>query len=92
MLTLHAVNCLVVHYISTTVVNIIDQCQFCRYTYEIAPVYTTIERIVIEKMCSLVGYSETDGIFSPGNFKWDAFVMGKFGLLISVYFFYKEIF
>jgi len=39
----------------------------CRYTYEIAPVYTTVERIVIEKMCSLVGYSEADGIFSPGN-------------------------
>lgn len=39
----------------------------CRYTYEIAPVYTTIERIVIEKMCSLVGYNEVDGIFSPGN-------------------------
>ena len=39
----------------------------CRYTYEIAPVYSTIERIVIEKMCSLVGYNEVDGIFSPGN-------------------------
>ena len=40
---------------------------FCTGTREIALVYTTIERFVIEKMCSLVGYSDVDGIFSPGK-------------------------
>ena len=40
-----------------------------RATFEIAPVYTTIERIVLDKMCSMVGYTDGDGIFSPGNMK-----------------------
>ena len=42
-----------------------------RATFEIAPVYTTIERIVLEKMSSMVGYKDGDGIFSPGNVKHD---------------------
>ena len=40
-----------------------------RATFETAPVYTTIERIVLDKMCSMVGYKDGDGIFSPGNVK-----------------------
>ena len=40
-----------------------------RATFEIAPVYTTIERTVLDKMCSMLGYDDGDGIFSPGNVK-----------------------
>ena len=56
-------------------------CILYRYTYEIAPVYTTIERFVIEKMCSLVGYSDADGIFSPGKIAIEKFVDWKLGIL-----------
>ena len=42
-------------------------CVVYRATYEIAPVYTTIEKIVLNEMCSMLGYKDGDGIFSPGN-------------------------
>ena len=49
----------------------------CRATFEIAPVYTTIERTVLDKMCSMLGYDDGDGIFSPGNVKHCIYVHVK---------------
>ncbi|MEG3639355.1 pyridoxal phosphate-dependent decarboxylase family protein [Magnetococcus sp. PR-3] len=37
------------------------------YTYEVAPLATLMERYLIEKMGSLAGFSNPDGIFSSGG-------------------------
>ena len=39
-----------------------------RFTYEIAPVFTLIEDVVLTKMRQLIGWSDGDGdgIFAPG--------------------------
>lgn len=41
---------------------------YFRFTYEIAPVFTLMEDIVLSKMRELVGWpnGEGDGIFAPG--------------------------
>ena len=41
----------------------------CRFTYEIAPVFTLMEEIVLTKMRECVGWSggDGDGIFAPGT-------------------------
>ena len=36
------------------------------YTYEMAPVLTLIEMEVLERMRALIGWSDGDGIFTPG--------------------------
>lgn len=37
------------------------------YTYEVAPVYTVVERAVLKKMTELIGWEDGDGIFNPGG-------------------------
>ena len=41
-----------------------------RFTYEIAPVFTLMEDIVLRKMRESIGWEngEGDGIFAPGTF------------------------
>ena len=48
---------------------------YYRFTYEIAPVFTVMETVLLKKMCGIIGWRETeaDGIFSPGKkkvYKW----------------------
>ena len=38
-----------------------------RFTYEIAPVFTLMEDIVLTKMREFIGWEDGDGIFSPGG-------------------------
>jgi len=40
----------------------------CRFTYEIAPVFTLIEEVILNKMREIVGWPDGygDGIFAPG--------------------------
>jgi len=38
------------------------------FTYEVAPVYNLIEKLLIEKMSRLCGWiTPSDGIFNPGK-------------------------
>uniref|UniRef100_H2ZAN0 Glutamate decarboxylase n=1 Tax=Ciona savignyi TaxID=51511 RepID=H2ZAN0_CIOSA len=37
------------------------------FTYEIAPVFTLMEDVVIRRMCSIIGWEDGEGIFSPGG-------------------------
>ncbi|XP_072416788.1 acidic amino acid decarboxylase GADL1-like [Chiloscyllium punctatum] len=37
------------------------------YTYEVAPVFVLMEEVVLKKMRELIGWTEGDGIFSPGG-------------------------
>eukprot|EP00761_Pharyngomonas_kirbyi_P001339 gb/GECH01001343.1/.p1 GENE.gb/GECH01001343.1/~~gb/GECH01001343.1/.p1 ORF type:complete len:511 (+),score=121.63 gb/GECH01001343.1/:1-1533(+) len=37
------------------------------YTYEVAPVLTLMELKLIEKMCSMIGFENGDGVFCPGG-------------------------
>jgi len=39
------------------------------YTYEVAPVFTTMEEVVLKNMRALIGYPDGsgDGIFCPGG-------------------------
>ncbi|XP_028848923.1 cysteine sulfinic acid decarboxylase [Denticeps clupeoides] len=38
-----------------------------QYTYEVAPVFVLMESVVLQKLRSLVGWREGDGIFCPGG-------------------------
>jgi glutamate decarboxylase len=42
---------------------------FCRFTYEIAPVFVLMEEVTLQKMRKDVGWpdGEGDGIFAPGG-------------------------
>lgn len=37
------------------------------FTYEVAPVFTLIEEIVLQKMLGCIGWSDGEGIFAPGG-------------------------
>eukprot|EP01059_Diplonema_ambulator_P031212 TRINITY_DN5670_c0_g1_i2.p1 TRINITY_DN5670_c0_g1~~TRINITY_DN5670_c0_g1_i2.p1 ORF type:complete len:516 (+),score=156.59 TRINITY_DN5670_c0_g1_i2:36-1550(+) len=37
------------------------------YTYEVAPVFTLMEQFMLDKIGSLVGFTNIDGIFAPGG-------------------------
>nr|WDE40210.1 glutamate decarboxylase-like protein [Schizocardium californicum] len=37
------------------------------FTYEIAPVFTLMERITLKKMRDIIGFEDGDGIFAPGG-------------------------
>ena len=37
------------------------------YTYEVSPVFTLMEEAVLAEMRRIVGFTEGDGIFSPGG-------------------------
>ncbi|XP_030623271.1 cysteine sulfinic acid decarboxylase isoform X2 [Chanos chanos] len=38
-----------------------------QYTYEVAPVFVLMEDVVLQKLRSLLGWNEGDGIFCPGG-------------------------
>ncbi|XP_071103168.1 cysteine sulfinic acid decarboxylase-like isoform X1 [Haliotis cracherodii] len=38
-----------------------------QYTYEVAPVFTLMEKTVLAKMCRLAGFQDGDAIFCPGG-------------------------
>ncbi|KAK2179016.1 hypothetical protein NP493_519g05084 [Ridgeia piscesae] len=38
-----------------------------QYTYEVAPVFTLMEQVVLGEMCKVVGFKNGDGIFCPGG-------------------------
>jgi len=42
---------------------------FCdyRYTYEVSPVFTLMEREVYAKMLSFIDFNDGDAIFAPGK-------------------------
>lgn len=49
--------------------NISVRLDWCRFTYEIAPVFVLMEQLTLKKMREIIGWpdGEGDGIFSPGN-------------------------
>lgn len=51
-----------------------------RYTYEMAPVFTLMEKEVLSKMREYVGWSSGNGIFAPGGS-----VSNLYGMLASRY-------
>uniref|UniRef100_A0A8C2QY25 Glutamate decarboxylase 1 n=1 Tax=Capra hircus TaxID=9925 RepID=A0A8C2QY25_CAPHI len=58
------------------------------FTYEIAPVFTVMETVLLKKMCEIIGWRETeaDGIFSPGGS-----ISNLYGILVARYKQYPEI-
>ena len=38
-----------------------------RFTYEIAPVFTLMEEVVLQRMLGMIGWDDGDAIFSPGK-------------------------
>ena len=42
-------------------------CVGSRYTYEVAPVFTLMEQVVLGEMCRIVGFENGDGVFCPGE-------------------------
>ena len=60
----------------------------CRYTYEVAPVFTLLEREIIERALGLVGYPgmpEADGILSPGGS-----LSNMYGMVLARYKYFPE--
>ena len=51
------------------VTNVLKCLSYDRFTYEIAPVFTLMEDIVLTKMRECIGWEngEGDGIFAPGT-------------------------
>lgn len=47
-----------------------------RFTYEIAPVFTLVEKATLKKMRELIGYTDGDGIFCPGKRMEILFLLG----------------
>ncbi|XP_045880322.1 glutamate decarboxylase 1-like [Meles meles] len=58
------------------------------FTYEIAPVFTVMEMILLKKMYEIIGWQETeaDGIFAPGGS-----MANLYGILVARYKQYPEI-
>uniref|UniRef100_A0A8C8XTU9 Glutamate decarboxylase 1 n=1 Tax=Panthera leo TaxID=9689 RepID=A0A8C8XTU9_PANLE len=58
------------------------------FTYEIAPVFTIMETILLKKMYGIIGWGETeaDGIFAPGGS-----ISNLYGILVARYKQYPEI-
>ncbi|KAM9677254.1 glutamate decarboxylase 1-like [Dama dama] len=58
------------------------------FTYEIAPVFTVMEAVLLKKMCEIIGWreAEADGIFSPGGS-----ISNLYGILVARYKQYPEI-
>ncbi|XP_061652578.1 glutamate decarboxylase 1 [Phyllopteryx taeniolatus] len=58
------------------------------FTYEVSPVFTLMEEILLKKMQSIVRWSEDegDGIFSPGGT-----ISNLYSMLVARYYFYPEV-
>ena len=39
------------------------------YTFEVAPVFTLMEKIVLDEMLKLIGFPDGDAIFCPGELR-----------------------
>jgi len=50
------------------------------YTYEVAPVFTLMEQVVLQNLATQIGYDESDGIFCPGGS-----VSNMYGLNVARY-------
>lgn len=37
-----------------------------RYTFEVSPVFTVMEKTLLQKMLDLIGFTDGDAIFTPG--------------------------
>ncbi|KAL5009445.1 hypothetical protein ScPMuIL_011750 [Solemya velum] len=37
------------------------------HTYEVSPVFVTVENFMCQKLCKIIGYENGDGIFGPGG-------------------------
>jgi hypothetical protein len=37
-----------------------------RYTFEVSPVFTVMEKALLQKMLNLIGFKDGDAIFTPG--------------------------
>ncbi|XP_077411961.1 glutamate decarboxylase 1 isoform X4 [Vanacampus margaritifer] len=61
---------------------------FTRFTYEVSPVFTLMEEVLLKKMLSIVRWSddEGDGIFSPGGT-----ISNLYSMLVARYYFYPEV-
>ncbi|XP_019345864.2 glutamate decarboxylase 1 isoform X1 [Alligator mississippiensis] len=59
-----------------------------RFTYEIAPVFTVMEEILLKKMHEMIGWGETeaDGIFSPGGT-----ISNLYSILVARYKYFPEV-
>lgn len=58
----------------------------CQYTYEVAPVFTMVERAMVENGLKTFGYDDGDGIFAAGG------SMGNmFGIILARYHKFPEI-
>ncbi|KAK0059351.1 cysteine sulfinic acid decarboxylase [Biomphalaria pfeifferi] len=44
-----------------------DALNTSQYTYEVAPVFTLMEKVVIEEVKGLIGFETRDGLFCPGG-------------------------
>ena len=42
---------------------------YCRHTFEVAPVFVIMEKMMVQKLCGIVGYKSGDGVFGPGEIK-----------------------
>ncbi|KAF4024769.1 hypothetical protein G4228_016956 [Cervus hanglu yarkandensis] len=58
------------------------------FTYEVAPVFTVMEAVLLKKMCEIIGWreAEAEGIFSPGGS-----ISNLYGILVARYKQYPEI-
>jgi glutamate/tyrosine decarboxylase-like PLP-dependent enzyme len=56
-----------------------------QHTFEVAPVFTLIERSVIEEVKHVVGYEEGDGLFSPGGS-----ISNMYGMVLARYRLFPE--
>lgn len=41
---------------------------YFRFTYEMAPVFTLMEEIILTRMAHLIGWTNGDAIFAPGKY------------------------
>lgn len=37
------------------------------HTYEVAPVFVVMEKYIFQKLCSIIGFKDGDGVFGPGG-------------------------
>lgn len=56
------------------------------YTYEVSPVFSLMERVVIDKMLGKIGFEDGDAMFCPGGS-----ISNMYALNIARYFKYPEV-
>lgn len=56
------------------------------YTYEVAPVFTLMEQMILKEFCTLVGFQNGDGLFCPGGS-----LANGIGINIARYHYYPDV-